>query len=167
MRDSFASSLFAKSFCAAAALALSTALAAAAEIRVVSVGALQSALKPLGADFAKQGGDQVNYTFTNPANLKKVLSEGQYDVIIAAASIRLRPRMSGTEIKGGPVLTTSRTSLPGGTRVPAAGSCRISAPLGMVLLDCATRCTCRPIRSPIVAAEATLRCKSGITTSCG
>jgi molybdate transport system substrate-binding protein len=85
MRDSFASSLFAKSFCAAAALALSTALAAAAEIRVVSVGALQSALKPLGADFAKQGGDQVNYTFTNPANLKKVLSEGQYDVIIAAA----------------------------------------------------------------------------------
>src|ERR1700731_104489 len=85
MRDSFARSLLARAMCAAAALALTTALATAAEIRVVSVGALQSALKPLGADFSKQAGDQVSYMFTNPANLKKVLSEGQYDVIIAAA----------------------------------------------------------------------------------
>jgi molybdate transport system substrate-binding protein len=77
--------IFAKSLCAGLALALSTALAGAGEIRVVSVGALQSGLKPLGADYAKQGGDQVNTMFTNPANLKKVLSEGQYDVIIAAA----------------------------------------------------------------------------------
>jgi molybdate transport system substrate-binding protein len=73
------------SLCAAAALALSTAMVTAGEIRVVSVGALQSALKPLGADYGKQGGDQVTYMFTNPANLKKVLGEGQYDVIIAAA----------------------------------------------------------------------------------
>jgi molybdate transport system substrate-binding protein len=83
MRDTFSRST-ARSICAGLALALSTALATAAEIRVVSVGALQSALKPLGADFTKQGGDQVNYTFTNPANLKKVLGDGQYDVIIAA-----------------------------------------------------------------------------------
>lgn len=80
MRDALA-----KSLCAAAALVLSTALASAAEIRVVTVGALQSALKPLGADYAKQNGDQVNYTFTNPANLTKVLSESKFDVIIAAA----------------------------------------------------------------------------------
>jgi molybdate transport system substrate-binding protein len=73
------------SLCAAAALALSTAMALAGEMRVVSVGALQSALKPLGADYGKQGGDQITYMFTNPANLKKVLGEGQYDVIIAAA----------------------------------------------------------------------------------
>src|ERR1700730_11598188 len=85
MRDSFAKSLLARATCTAAALALATALATAAEIRVVSVGALQSALKPLRGDFAKQGGDQVSYMFTNPANLKKVLGEGQYDVIIAAA----------------------------------------------------------------------------------
>src|SRR6202163_1679796 len=86
------------SLCAAAVLALSTALAAAGEIRVVTVGALQNALKPLGADFTKQGGDQVNYTFTNPANLKKVLGEGQYDVIIAAApSIEELDRCGGLQ----------------------------------------------------------------------
>jgi molybdate transport system substrate-binding protein len=77
--------IFARSSCAGLVLALSTTLATAAEIRVVSVGALQNALKPLGTDFAKQRGDQVNYTFTNPANLKKVLADGQFDVIIAAA----------------------------------------------------------------------------------
>jgi len=85
MRDGLARSLCAGSLCAGLALALSTALATAAEVRVVTVGALQNALKPLGADYTKQNGDQVNYTFTNPANLKKVLGEGQFDVIIAAA----------------------------------------------------------------------------------
>jgi molybdate transport system substrate-binding protein len=77
--------VLARSLCAGLALALSAAIATAAEIRVVTVGALQNALKPIGADYAKQGGDQVNYTFTNPANLKKVLADGHFDVIIAAA----------------------------------------------------------------------------------
>jgi molybdate transport system substrate-binding protein len=80
MRD-----LFVRTMSAGLALALSTAVAAAGELRVVTVGALQSALKPIGADYGKQGADQVTYMFTNPANLKKVLGEGQYDVIIAAA----------------------------------------------------------------------------------
>jgi molybdate transport system substrate-binding protein len=73
------------SLCTAATLALSTALATAGEIRVVTVGALRSALTPIGADYGKQIGDQVTYMFTNPANLKKVLGEGKYDVVIAAA----------------------------------------------------------------------------------
>src|SRR5712672_2764883 len=77
--------IFARSLGAGLVLALSTALATAADIRVVTVGALQNALKPLGADYTKQSGDQVNYTFTNPANLNKVLSESKFDVIIAAA----------------------------------------------------------------------------------
>jgi molybdate transport system substrate-binding protein len=85
MRAIFARSLFAGSLCAGLALALSTASATAGEIRVVTVGALQNALKPLGADYTRQSGDQVSYMFTNPANLKKVLGEGKYDVIIAAA----------------------------------------------------------------------------------
>jgi molybdate transport system substrate-binding protein len=85
MRDKFARSLIAGSLGAGLALVLSTALATAGEIRVVTVGALQNALKPLGAEYTKQSGEQVNYMFTNPANLKKVLSEGKYDVIIAAA----------------------------------------------------------------------------------
>jgi molybdate transport system substrate-binding protein len=80
MRDGLARSLG-----AGLVLALCSTLATAAEIRVLTVGALQSALKPLGADYAKQSGDQVNFSFNNPANLKKVLAEGQFDVIIAAA----------------------------------------------------------------------------------
>jgi molybdate transport system substrate-binding protein len=76
--------LLAGSMCAGAALALSMAVASAAEIKVVTVGALQNGLKPLGVEFGKQG-DQVNYTFTNPANLSKVLADGKFDLIIAAA----------------------------------------------------------------------------------
>jgi molybdate transport system substrate-binding protein len=80
-----AGKLLARSLCAGLALAFSATVGTAAEIRVVTVGALQNALKPIGADYAKQGGDQVSYTFTNPANLKKVLADGQFDVILAAA----------------------------------------------------------------------------------
>jgi molybdate transport system substrate-binding protein len=81
MRNSLATSI-----CAGLALAASAALGCAAEIKVVTVGALQNGLKPLAADFTKESGNQVNYTFTNPANLKNVLAGGQFDVIIAAAS---------------------------------------------------------------------------------
>jgi molybdate transport system substrate-binding protein len=77
--------VFTGSMCAGLALALSAAAASAAEIKVVTVGALQNGFKPLGAEFTKQSGDQVNYTFTNPANLSKVLADGKFDVIIAAA----------------------------------------------------------------------------------
>jgi molybdate transport system substrate-binding protein len=77
--------LFAGSTCAGLALGFSIGMASAAEIKVVTVGALQNGLKPLAADFTKQSGNQVNYTFTNPANLKNVLVGGQFDAIIAAA----------------------------------------------------------------------------------
>ena len=98
MRDTFARSLFAGTLCAGALLALSSVMATAGEIKVVTVGALQNALKPLGADYTKQSGDQVTYMFTNPANLKKVLGEGQYDVIIAAApSIEELDKSSGLQ----------------------------------------------------------------------
>jgi molybdate transport system substrate-binding protein len=79
----------ARSLCAAALVAglgLGAATANAAEIKVVAVGALQNALKPLAAEFAKQSGDQVNYTFTSPAALKSVLAGGKFDLIIAATS---------------------------------------------------------------------------------
>ncbi|HLH97799.1 MAG TPA: substrate-binding domain-containing protein [Xanthobacteraceae bacterium] len=77
-------STLSKSLLAAAALLLSTALASAAEIRVIAVGALQTALKAIGPEYTKQSGNQVTFKFTNPANLKKDLSEGKYDVVIAA-----------------------------------------------------------------------------------
>jgi molybdate transport system substrate-binding protein len=55
------------------------------EIRVVAVGGLQSGLKPLGEDYSRQSGAQVNFTFTSPANLKGVLAKDQFDAIIVAA----------------------------------------------------------------------------------
>ncbi len=61
-------------------------MAGAVEIRAISVGALKSGLELLAADFTKQSGDRINYTFTNPANLNSVLAEGQFDVIIAATA---------------------------------------------------------------------------------
>jgi molybdate transport system substrate-binding protein len=54
-------------------------------LRVVAVGALQNALKLLGAEFTRQGGARVECTFTSPANLKNTLAGGQFDVIVAAA----------------------------------------------------------------------------------
>jgi ABC-type molybdate transport system substrate-binding protein len=57
----------------------------AAPLRVVAVGALQNALKLLGAEFTRQGGARVECTFTSPANLKNTLAGGQFDVIVAAA----------------------------------------------------------------------------------
>jgi molybdate transport system substrate-binding protein len=86
MQNTFVRSMRAGSMLAALALAFSAASANAAEIKVVAVGALQNALKPLGAEFTKQSGDQVNYTFTSPAALKSVLAGGSFDVIIAATS---------------------------------------------------------------------------------
>src|ERR1700722_10784045 len=56
-----------------------------APLRVVAVGALQNALKLLGAEFTRQGGAQIECTFTSPANLKNTLAAGQFDVVVAAA----------------------------------------------------------------------------------
>lgn len=98
------------SLCAAAALLLPGALANAAEVRVVTVGALQNALKPLGAEFAKQGADTVNYTFTNPANLNKVLAESKFDAIIAAAP-SVEELEKGGKLQAGSVVKAVRVGI--------------------------------------------------------
>lgn len=67
------------------ALVLSAGIAAADELRVVIVGALQNAVKVLTADFTKETGQQVALTITSPAALAKTLAEGKFDVILAAA----------------------------------------------------------------------------------
>jgi molybdate transport system substrate-binding protein len=86
MQSTLARSIRAGSMLAGLALAFSVASANAAEIKVVAVGALQNALKPLGTEFTKRSGDQVNYTFTSPAALKGLLADGKFDLIIAATS---------------------------------------------------------------------------------
>jgi len=87
-------------------LALSSSLATAAEVHVVTVGALKAALEPIAADFTKATGNPVKFTFTNPANLSKTLSEGKFDAIIAAASSVSELDKSGTLAAGSHVKVT-------------------------------------------------------------
>ena len=68
------------------ALILFSGSASAAEIKVVSVGALQVALNTLAADYTKASGNTVAFTFTNPTNLAMVLVGGKFDAIVVAAS---------------------------------------------------------------------------------
>src|ERR1700760_3135465 len=72
--------------CAGLMLGFSIASAGAAEIKVLTVGALQNALKAIAADFTKETGDQVAFTFTSPAALNGVLAGNKFDAIIAATS---------------------------------------------------------------------------------
>ncbi len=62
----------------------STAMANAAEVKVLTAGALQVAMRNLAADFERQTGNHVTITPTNPANVDKEMAATQYDVIAAA-----------------------------------------------------------------------------------
>jgi molybdate transport system substrate-binding protein len=72
-----------RSLIAALALILSTGLASADDLRVITVGALQVAMRNLVADYNKSTKPEVILTITNPALLSKALSQGSFDVIIA------------------------------------------------------------------------------------
>jgi molybdate transport system substrate-binding protein len=66
------------------ALLCSSTLVNAAEVKLLTAGALQVAMRSLAGDFEKQTGNHVTVTPTNPANVEKELGSGQYDVIAAA-----------------------------------------------------------------------------------
>jgi molybdate transport system substrate-binding protein len=66
------------------ALLCSTTIVNAAEVKLLTAGALQVAMRGLAEDFAKQTGNHVTVTPTNPANVEKELASGGYDIIAAA-----------------------------------------------------------------------------------
>lgn len=66
------------------ALLCSTCLANAAEVHLLTAGALQVAMRSLAADFEKQTGNHVTIMPVNPALVEKELAAGHYDVIAAA-----------------------------------------------------------------------------------
>jgi molybdate transport system substrate-binding protein len=68
----------------AIALICSNSLANAAEVKVLTAGALQVAMRSLAADFERQTGTHVTVTATNPANVEKDMAANQFDVIAAA-----------------------------------------------------------------------------------
>ena len=69
-----------------AAMLLSLAgMAAAAEVRVLSVGAVQNAVKALAADFAKESGHQVVFTIGSPAVVTQKIKAGEvFDAVIVS-----------------------------------------------------------------------------------
>ena len=72
----------AKTATIALALAASTSLAGAGEVRVLSVGSTQVGAKALAADFAKASGHTVNFTIRPPFNIDEEFGKGTFDVLI-------------------------------------------------------------------------------------
>jgi molybdate transport system substrate-binding protein len=69
-----------------AAVLLSLAgMARAAEIRVLSVGAVQNAVKSLAGDFARESGHQVIFTIGSPVIVMQKIKDGEtYDAVIVS-----------------------------------------------------------------------------------
>jgi molybdate transport system substrate-binding protein len=69
----------------AAMLVSLTGMAKAAEVRVLSVGAVQHAIRALAADFAKESGHQVIFTIGSPAIVMQKIKDGEtHDAVIVS-----------------------------------------------------------------------------------
>jgi ABC-type molybdate transport system substrate-binding protein len=65
------------------ALMLSPGIAAAADIRVLSVGSVQIATKVIAAEFEKTSGHKVLFTIVSPDRIAERLASASYDMLIA------------------------------------------------------------------------------------
>ena len=63
-------------------LIASSTLAAAAEVRVLSVGSTQIAAKTIAAEFEKQTGHKVTFTIRPPFDIDKELAAKTFDAVI-------------------------------------------------------------------------------------
>ena len=86
-------------------LIASSALATAAEVRVLTVGSTQVAAKAIAADFEMQTRNQVTFTIRPPFDIDKELAEKTFDVIILSV-----PAMDIHD-KTGSLAPTSRVAL--------------------------------------------------------
>src|SRR5258708_18953858 len=64
------------------ALIISSTLAPAAEVRVLSVGSTQVAAKAIAAEFEKQTRNKVTFTIRPPFDIDKELAEKTFDAVI-------------------------------------------------------------------------------------
>ena len=69
------------------ALSLSSSVAGADEIRLLSVGSVQIAAKALIAEFEKATGHKVTYTIVSPDRIAGRLSANPYDMLIASVPV--------------------------------------------------------------------------------
>ena len=68
--------------------AWTTGLAAAAELKVVSAGAVRSVLGGMISDYARQSGHTFNFTVSSTGQLRQIISSGEpADMIIAAGPL--------------------------------------------------------------------------------
>jgi molybdate transport system substrate-binding protein len=72
---------------AALSMTLSASGAAAAEIRVLSVGSVQIATKALAPAFEKATGHKIAFTIVSPDLIAQRLSSGTYDMLIASVPV--------------------------------------------------------------------------------
>ena len=74
-----------RSITIAAVLVSLTGMAGGAEVRVLSVGAVQNAVRSLAADFAKETGHQIVFTIGSPAIVMQKIKDGEtYDAVIVS-----------------------------------------------------------------------------------
>ena len=76
---------FGRTVSIAAVLVSLAGMAAAADIRVLSVGAVQNAVRPLAAEFSKETGHKVVFTVGSPAAVVQKLKDGEtFDAVIVS-----------------------------------------------------------------------------------
>ncbi len=95
---------------AGVALLCSTAMANAAEVKVLTAGALQVAMRSLATDFERQTGNHVIITPTNPANVGKEMAATRFDVV-AAATPTLAELDEGGTLQAGTRSAVARTGI--------------------------------------------------------
>jgi molybdate transport system substrate-binding protein len=101
-------------------LAASAAVAAAAELRVLTVGSTQHGAKAIAAEFGKATGHSVSFTVTAPFLIDKELAAKPFDAIIVSV-----PQMDGLD-KAGTLRPGSRVAI---SRVGIGVVVREGAPL--------------------------------------
>jgi molybdate transport system substrate-binding protein len=115
-----ASACFLLFFVSATTITLPAGIVSAAEVRVISVGSVQIAAKPLAAAFTRQTGHPVNLTIVTPSDIPKNLTEADYDMVICSV-----PAMAALD-KAGALLPNSRRPL---SRVGIGVMVREGAPI--------------------------------------
>jgi molybdate transport system substrate-binding protein len=136
------------------ALAWSAAMANAAELRVLSLGSVQIAVKALAADFSKTTGDQVKLTIVAPSEISGKLAAATYDMVICSV-----PAMEALD-KAGALRAGSRSPL---SRVGIGVMVRDGAALPDVSTPEAFKKTLLAARS-IVHGDPAVPNQSGVVT---
>jgi molybdate transport system substrate-binding protein len=76
---------FGRTISITAVLVSLTGMAAAADIRLLSVGAVQNAVRPLAADFSKDTGHKIVFTVGSPAVVAQKIKDGEiFDAVIVS-----------------------------------------------------------------------------------